>query len=211
MRSKKEAKRILKAFGRAEGKARIEYIDSFLPEKTSYIGSINYKHMLRRAAIVVVLMVMIMALAASAYAAVLHYLNYKRAELSDHDQYSSLEENAHPDGTYDAITFYEPTYIPDGYTLESEDYVEEIQYKHLIYVAKNGKSLSIIEFPEGVKFQVDNETSTRSTEVIDDTEVVIYSFEGETMGILQFDKTVIVIDGSLGLDEIKKIILGLKP
>ena len=206
MRSRREAKRILRAFGKAEGKARIRYVDSFMPEKISFFGSINYRHMLRRIGIVILVMVLIMAMAVSVYATITHYLNYKRVELQDHDQYISLEDNAHPDGTYDAITFFEPTYIPDGYILKSEEFIEEIQYKNIIYVGKYGKALDIMESPEGMRFQIDNETYSRSTEIIGDTEVVIYSCEGETIGILQYDKTVILIHGSVSLDEINKII-----
>ncbi len=38
MRSNKEAKKILKAFGKEAYKERIEYVDSFMPEKTSFMG-----------------------------------------------------------------------------------------------------------------------------------------------------------------------------
>ena len=42
-RSEREAKKILKAFGKAELKARVEYVDSFLPEKASFWRSISYR------------------------------------------------------------------------------------------------------------------------------------------------------------------------
>lgn len=211
MRSKKEAKRILKAFGRAEGKARIEYIDSFLPEKTSYIRSINYKHMLRRAAIVVVLMVMIMALAASAYAAVLHYLNYTKIEHKDNDEYVSVDGTSGKDDDYSDITFLEPTYIPDGYTLKSESYDEVFQEKIWRYVGKNGEDLNILEYPAIVGVHMDNEGATRSTEIIRDTEIVLYNYPDGTAGVLQYDKTLIIINSCLDAEEMKKIVLGIIP
>ena len=67
MRNKRKAKRILRAFGKESYKARIAYVNSFLPEKSSYIGSISYRHALRRAVIVALILVMIMALAVTAY------------------------------------------------------------------------------------------------------------------------------------------------
>jgi len=214
MRSKKEAKRILKAFGRAEGKARIEYIDSFLPEKTSYIRSINYKHMLRRAAIVVVLMVMIMALAASAYAAVLHYLNYTKIEHKDNDEYVSVDGTSKQDDYYDGVTFFEPTYIPDEYTLQSDEYDEVFQERIWKYSGKNGKAIQITECSADVGFHVDNERSTVSTEIICDMEVLIYSFDDRENGSFQEcycqkDGTLIMIAGNLNIDELRKVIEGL--
>ena len=211
MSSKREAKRILRAFGKEEGKARISYVDSFLPEKTSFVGSISYRHTLRKIGIVVLLMLLILAMTVSAYAAVMYYLNYTRIQRQGHDDFVSVDGGAHPDGTYDEIAFYEPTYIPDGFTLESEEYIEEIQEKDRIYLGENGNALSIMEFPDGRRFSIDNETSTRSTEIVGEAEVVVYRIEGQILAILQYDRTIIMIDGTISLDEIKKIILGLKP
>ena len=211
MKSKREAKRILKAFGKEEGKARVEYVDSFLPEKTSFIGSISYRHSLRKAGIIVLLMVLIMALAVSAYAAIMHYLNYTKTEHPDNDEYVSIFDNPNQNGTYDDIAFYEPTYMPDGYELDSEKYDEDFQEREWHYIGENGDNLTIKQVPAGIEFHIDNERSTASIENIGDTEVVIYSFEDEIIVVFQYDKTLVIIDGYISLDEVKEIIKGILP
>lgn len=216
MKSKREAKRILRAFGREEGKARIRYVDSFLPEKTSFIGSISYRHMLRRAAIVVVLMAMIMALAVSAYAAVMHYLNYRKIEHQDNDEYLPIDDNAYQHETYDDISFLEPTYIPDDFSLKSEECDEVFKEKTWYYSGTHGKTLEIMEYPAVWGFHVDNERGTLSKETIEDTEVIIYSFSGGVAGFFQmsyfqYERMLISIAGDISIDELRMVIEGIIP
>ncbi len=211
MNSKREAKRILRAFGKEEGKARINYVDSFLPEKTSFVGSISYRHSLRKVAIVVLLMVLILAMTVSVYAGVMHYLNYKIVESQTNDRYEPIDSGYHPDGTHDEIAFFEPKYIPDGFTLRSEEYDEVMKMKIWTYSAKYGKHIVIQESPP-IAVYIDNERSTRSTEIVEDTEVAVHIFdEGGIVALLQYDETLIMVSGDLSIDELKKIVEGLIP
>ena len=206
MRIDREAKRILKAFGREAYKERIKYVDSFLPEKTSFIKSINYRHTLRRVAMVALMVILIMALAVSVYAAVMHYLNYTRVEHPTNDEYvpNSEATDTNPEGI-----FFEPTYVPEGYELESEDYDEIFDEKEWKYVKSDNITLVIRESHSSSAFNIDNERSTRETITIDNYEVVTYDWGEEKNYILQYDDTVITIIGSISSDEVGQIIRGL--
>ena len=87
MRSDREAKKVLKAFGKEAYMERIKYVDSFLPENTSFIRTISYKHAIKRVAFVALLLILVLALAVSAYAAVVYYLNYTKVIHNDNDEY----------------------------------------------------------------------------------------------------------------------------
>ena len=206
MRSDKEAKRVLKAFGKEAYKERIKYVDSFLPEKTSFIKTISYRHAFRRMAMVALMVVLIMALAVSVYAAVMHYLNYTRVDHPTNDEYVSNNEvtEAAPNGI-----FFEPTYIPEGYELVSEEFDELFDEKEWEYIKSDNKILVIMESHSNPTFNVDNERSIRETITIDDYEVVIYDWGEEKNCILQYDDTVITIIGSISSDEVGQIIKGL--
>lgn len=206
MRSDREAKRVLKAFGKEAYKERIKYVDSFLPEKTSFIKSINYRHTLRKVAMVALMVILIMALAVSVYAAVMHYLNYTRVEHPTNDEYvpNSEATDTNPEGI-----FFEPTYVPEGYELESEDYDEIFDEKEWKYVKSDNITLVIRESHSSSAFNIDNERSTRETITIDNYEVVTYDWGEEKNYILQYDDTVITIIGSISSDEVGQIIRGL--
>ena len=206
MRSDREAKRILKAFGREAYKERIKYVDSFLPEKTSLIKSISYRHTLRRVAMVALLVVLIMALAVSVYAAVMHYLNYNRVEHPTNDEYVPSNENTVPSSV---DIFYEPTYVPEGYELDSENYDEIFDEKEWQYIRTGNEVLIIRQSHSNNNLYVDNERSTRETLIIDDIEAIIYDSEGDKKCILQYNDTVITIIGSISSNEIRQIIKGL--
>ena len=206
MRSDRGAKRVLKAFGKEAYKERIKYVDSFLPEKTSFIKSINYRHTLRRVAMVALMVILIMALAVSVYAAVMHYLNYTRVEHPTNDEYvpNSEATDTNPEGI-----FFEPTYVPEGYELESEDYDEIFDEKEWKYVESDNKILVIMESHSNLIFNVDNERSGKDTIMVGNIEVVVYNSEGNKTCLLQYDNTVINIIGSISSDEIEQIIKGL--
>lgn len=206
MRNRIKAKRILRAFGKETYKARIAYVDSFLPEKSSYVGSISYRRALRRAVIVVLLVALIMALAVSAYAAVLHYLNYTRVVNPDNDAYLANKEYNVGD---DEVVFYEPKYVPEGYVLISEEISDNQLMKTWNYRGIFNDILTIQCGPDFGNFFIDNENSTSETVVVGDIEVVIYDFGSFKLGLFQYNDTVVEIMGSLNTDEIKKIIEGM--
>ena len=206
MRSNKEAKKILKAFGKEAYKERIKYVDSFIPEKTSFIKSISYRHTFRRVAMVTLMVVLIMALAVSAYAAIIHYLNYTKFEHNDNDEYVS---ESMFNGRYNKTDFLIPTYIPSGYGLINEYYDEQGNQRTYEYKGEGSDSLLIIQSMNRSSFHVDNERAESKTVLISNMEVIIYDFSDEIVAVMQYKNNRITIEGKLNENELGKIILGM--
>ena len=204
MKSDREAKKILKAFGKEAYKERIKYVDSFLPEKTSFLGSISYRHTLRRVGMVALLVVLIMALAVSAYAAVMHYLNYTKIEHPTNDEYV-----ANDNGSNEEAVFYEPTYVPEGYELESVECNDLFGDKDWIFRRSDTEVLEISQRTKETRISIDNEHTIVSAITVEDIEAVIYKSADEAICIFQYNGTVITISGSISTEEIKKIIRGM--
>lgn len=205
MRNRIKAKRILRAFGKETYKARIAYVDSFLPEKSSFIGSISYRHALRKAVIVALVLIMIMALAVSAYAAVTHYLKYTKVVHPDNDEYvANSGFTSDPEFSY-----FEPSYIPERYSLYMFDDDQLNNYYTWEYRGEENKSLTIMQFAEGTNFHIDNEKSTSRVKMIGNIEATIYDFPNEILAVTQYDNTVIVIIGGLTDKELEEIVQGM--
>ena len=205
MRNKRKAKRILRAFGKETYKARIAYVDSFLPEKSSFIGSISYRHALRRAAIVALVLIMIMALAVTAYAVVKYYLNYTKVVHSDNDEYV-LNDNSSNKLSVETI---ELTYVPEGYELEYYDYDQQFDEKTWVFARTNGESLIIILSTDLDRFNIDNERSVSEQITVGNLEGIKYSFDGEILCVFQYENMVIRVISTLDDNEIVRLINGL--
>ena len=206
MRNDRRAKKILKTFGKETYRRRVEFINAAVPDKVSFVGSISYRHALRRAVIVVLLVALIMALAVSAYAAVLHYLNYTRVVNPDNDAYLANKEYNVGD---DEVVFYEPKYVPEGYVLISEEISDNQLMKTWNYRGIFNDILTIQCGPDFGNYFIDNENSTSETVVVGDIEVVVYDFGSFKLCLFQYNDTVVEIIGCLNTDEIKKIIEGM--
>jgi len=205
MNNKRKAKKILRAFGKETYKARIAYVDSFLPEKVSYVRSISYRHALRRAAIVALVLIMIMALAVSAYAAVKHYLNYTKVVHSDNDEYV-LNDNSSNKLSVETI---ELTYVPEGYELEYYDYDQQFDEKTWVFARTNGESLIIILSTDLDRFNIDNDRSVSEQITVGNLEGIKYSFDGEILCVFQYENMVIRVISTLDDNEIVRLINGL--
>ena len=210
-RSEREAKKILKAFGKAELKARVEYVDSFLPEKASFWRSISYRHAFRRAGMVAVLVILIMALGASTYAAVMHRLNLTKTADQVADRYESKYSDENGDGLYDGeTTYYEPSFIPSGFELVSDTYDDIFKIREWSYKTSDDKVLTIEEMPPGnAGYYFDNERSERSILEINSIEVALYEWEYELASIFQYEDMIFIIKGSISKDDLKNIIEGI--
>ena len=188
MKSDREAKKILKAFGKEAYKERIKYVDSFLPEKTSFLGSISYRHTLRRVGMVALLVVLIMALAVSAYAAVMHYLNYTKIEHPTNDEYV-----ANDNGSNEEAVFYEPTYVPEGYELESVECDDLFGDKDWIFRRSDTEVLEISQRTKETHFYIDNEHNAFDKFTIEDVEAVVYAYENDIICVVHYNDTLIII------------------
>ena len=206
MRSNREAKKILKAFGKEAYKERIKYVGSFMPEKTSFMGSISYRHTFRKVITVALLVILIMALAVSAYAAIIHYLNYTKIVHTDNDEY---ESNSEFNSSYNEADFFIPTYVPSGYELVKEHYDEVTGQRAFEFEGKNSCYLVIIQSLNTTGFHIDNERSESKSVMIGNNEVIVYDFSDEIMAVLQYKNNLITITGTVDESELEKIISGM--
>lgn len=208
MRSDREAKKVLKAFGKEAYKERIKYVDSFLPENTSFIRTISYKHAIKRVAFVALLLILVLALAVSAYAAVVYYLNYTKVIHNDNDEYIYDTSGEYQDENTNGI-YFEPTYIPNEYKLSKIDNDELFHEKTWIYENKSGDTLRIFQSLEGTDFHVDNERSVVDIFNVGSIQVTEYKYNDEIVSFMQYKNMVINIQGQLDRYELEKVIEGL--
>lgn len=205
MNNKRKAKKILRAFGKETYRARVEYVNSFLPEKVSYVRSISYRHTFRRIAIAALVLVMIMALAVSAYAAVKHYLNYTKVVHPDNDEYVS-------NGEYDydvEASFFTPTYVPERYNLVNEYYDDISRQQIFEYEGENSDRLVIMQCLDREGFHVDNERSESKSIMVGNIEVIVYDFSDELLAVMQCGNNLITIAGIVDEGELEQIIDGM--
>jgi hypothetical protein len=206
MKSEREAKKILKAYGKAEFRERVNYVDSFLPDKTSFAGAISYRHAFKRLGMITALMILVMALAVSVYAASMHILNYTKIVHDTNDEYRSNIETV--DKVKD-IEFFEPTYIPDRFVLDKAECDELFQEKTWIYTGPDNENLIISQLPDYVNIYIDNERSESETFALGNLEGVLYDFRDELVCVIQYESTVITISGPVDRDELTQIIRGM--
>lgn len=153
----------------------------------------------------VLLLVLIMAFATSVYAAIRHYFNFTKTEYSNSDEYISNDY----DGDPSKVVFFEPKYIPKGYELETVEYNEIFDRKEWLYQNSEGGILKIWQGNNSVTISVDNERSKSWKTTVEDIELIIYDFGDSIMGMMQIDDTVIIVDGPISEEEMKKIIEGM--
>ena len=206
MKSEREAKKILKAYGKAEFRARVNYVDSFLPDKTSFAGAISYRHAMKRIGMITALLILVMALAVSVYAASMHILNYTKIVHDTNDEYRSNIETV--DKVKD-IEFYEPTYIPDRFVLDKAECDELFQEKTWIYTGPDNETLIIMQHSDDVNIHIDNERSESEAFTVDNLEGVLYDFRDEIACVIQYESTVITITGTIDREELINVIRGM--
>ena len=206
MKSEREAKKILKAYGKAEFRARVNYVDSFLPDKTSFAGAISYRHAMKRIGMITALLILVMALAVSVYAASMHILNYTKIAHDTNDEYRSNI------GTLDKvkdIEFFEPTYVPDRYVIDTVEHDELFQEMTWIYTGPDNENLIISQLPDYANICIDNERSESEAFTVDNLEGVLYDFRDEIVCVIQYGSTVITISGPVDRDELTQIVRGM--
>lgn len=204
MNTNRKAKKILKQFGKEAYRTRIQYINSFADEETSFIGRISYRHMMKRCALVVLILTLSFALllvTASAFG--IHILHFSFFEKTDHTEIAS---NVTESSSEDDCEFYEPGYIPSGYKLIAEEPFGDIELEY-IYKNEEEEYLYIDQhLADGFLSNINNENCEISTTVIDDKEVRIYDYGERKTCLLQYNSTFILIKGILPAIEFKKII-----
>lgn len=212
MNSKREAKKILKAYGKAAYQERVKYVDSFSEEKAAFLRKISYRRVMKRCMLVALILILTFSLLViGANALGIKFLNLSIFETDTHSEITGNRGNKTADAG--EVKFYKPDYIPKGYSLVEEDGIEDIK---MTYIYKNNKDeyLYINESVED-KFshQIDNEDCEISTETILDMEVRVYRYKepaNSCIYIMKKGNLYIEISGNLKDDEMKKIIYSLK-
>ena len=209
MKQMRQAKRILKLYGKAEYEARAAYVKGFMTETPSYIGRISWKHLGKRClmfALILILTFSMMVTVVGAFGFHLPGLSF--SEWSDHTEIMRNEEEE----IEGEARLYEPTYIPEGYELIETDEFMDIRVDR-VYQDAGGKLLYIEQCQaEGFAANVNNEDCTRGTLDIDGNEVMAYYYydDGTSQYLVNIANTVITISGFIDDEECKRIVRGLK-
>lgn len=208
MNPRREAKKILKRYGKAEYDARIAYIKGFLTEEPSFAGRIGWKHAGKRCLMIALILTLTLALAvvtASAFS--IQLFGFNLFEYSDHTEITRDEEVV----LEGEARFYEPTYVPEGYELintdkffdESIDRVYEDEAGDYLYVEQS--------VAKNFLTNINNENCTRENMHVDGMEVLVYRYyDGGSLWLFVKGKTYCDINSLLPDDEVEKIIKGLK-
>ena len=126
------ARKILKKYGKAAYRSRIEYVNSMPPENASVIGRISWRRMMKRCVMTALIMILTLALllvTASAFG--IHILTFPFSK-KDHTE---IVSNSKPEKEKQEAVFYEPGYIPEGYELDlCESPIKDV--KNYIYKNK---------------------------------------------------------------------------
>lgn len=208
MKSRRQAKKILKLYGKAEYDARISYIKGFLPEEPSFVGRIGFRHLGKRCLVIALILTLVLAMTvvtASAFG--IQLFGFKLTEWDDHTEIRR-DENVVLEGE---ARFYEPEYIPEGYELLSVDGFED-QDKWYVYENEEGDYLYIDQsVADGFSSNINNEDCTKDIRKVDGMEVLIYRYNDIERSRYIFNKgaTYISIKSILNDAEVERIIRGL--
>jgi len=208
VKPRRQAKKILRLYGKAEYRARIDYIKGFQSEAPSFVGHIGWKHLGRRCLMIALILTLTLALAVIAASAFgIQLFGFNLIEHSDHTEISRDEEVV----LEGEARFCEPGYIPEGYELLSEDGFGD-QDKWYVYENEEGEYLYIDQsVSDNFIANINNEECTRENKEVDGIEVLIYRYNDGSGSIWMFvkDKLYCDINSLLPDDEVERIIRGL--
>lgn len=209
MNSKREAKKILKAYGKAVYKERVKYVDSFSEEKIPAIRKISYRRMVKRSMIAVLVLILTFSLlVVGANALGIKLLNLSIFETNTHSEITGNQEGKA--AAEEEVKFYRPNYVPEGYSLINEEMGDEVSASY-IYKNQSDEYLYIYEsIEDDFSAQIDNEDCEISTETVLDMEVRVYRYEKAGTYLMKKGKIYILISGSVKDKEMKEIIRNFK-
>ena len=211
MKSKRQAKKILKLYGKALYASRMEYMNSFEPEAASFVHRIGYRRIMKRCVIVALILTLLFSmLVVGAGALGIKFFGFSLFETKTHTEISAGKE-ANPSD--EKPQFYEPGFIPEGYTLVAKDNFADVDLS-IVYENKQDVYLYIFQtIAEDPSTSIDNEECVITTEIIGEYEVYIYDYYDEAAGsvyLLKKHGTFISIQGVLSDRIMKQIILNLQ-
>lgn len=208
MNPNRQAKKILKLYGKAEYQARVTYVKGFLEEEPSFVSGISWKHLGKRCLLIALILTLTLALlvtAASAFG--IGLTGFNLFDWNDHTEITRNEEEALAENTQ----FYELGYMPQGYTLVNTDQFADVRIDR-VYEDEAGNLLYIEQCKEdSFSANIDNEDCVRDRMDIDGTEVMIYRYHnGSALYMMNRQGIVIAVSGVIDEEEYRNIIDGLK-
>lgn len=215
MRARREARRALKAYGKTLYQARVDFVRSFEEKPATFSERVSYKYLFKRCIIFAVILTLTLSLCMiTASALGINLFNMDRIIHPDNDEYRITEEqDEQTDSGQAEMVMYQPTYIPEGYTISNEIITEGLSKKY-VYTDGGNYSLSIdISIADASTVSVDNEHTTMKEKVIDEKQVIIYEGieeEDSSIYLMQEGEMLIKIIGILPAEEFEKIIYGLE-
>lgn len=211
MRDKREARKILKALGKAIYQERIHYVDTFVLENPSFFGRISYRHMMKRCLLVAVILILTFSmLVMGANALGIKFLNLSFLEFKDHTEVT-VDKSAGE--TAEETRFYELGYVPEGYELIGKDGFLE---QELSFVYENGEGVNLYidqSVSDTFSANLNNEDCEITTEVIGELEARVARYHNTEEGssyLLRKGNIYIYIYGVLEDEEFRKIISALR-
>ena len=211
MNSKREAKKVLKAYGKALYKSRIEYAASFSEEEEPLFCTTSYRHMMKRSLVIVLVLIMTLSLLViGANALGIKFLNLSFFEKNDR---TVVTKNENTDDTQKSgHGFYKPGYIPPGYSFEGTDEFKDLTTTYS-YINDDGEYLTIDQSKSDDDFHltIDNEDCEIRQDTIEDMEVRIYKYHDTNLilVLLKKEDIYIQISGPISEKEARKIVQGL--
>lgn len=211
MNSKRKAKKILKDYGKALYKSRVEYVGSFTEEKPPLVHTISYRRLMKRSLVIILVLIMAFSLLViGANAIGIKFLNLSIFEKEDHTEVVAKEEST-DDDRKSHHGFFKPGYIPAGFSLAGTDEFEGVDITSS-YINDSGEYLYITQsMSDDFSATLNNEDCEIRQDTIEDMEVQIYTYQNtkKILVLLKKGDVYIQISGFITEKETRKIVLGL--
>lgn len=203
----KKAEELLQAIGKELAESRAKYADDILSGKDVplYAKSVQKKwharKKLKRIMILVAILIIMMGLVITSVTGVSERIfNYFAEKGSVSTQIKPFEQS---DST-GKLPNVELTYLPEGYSLSSEDYEKSVNSK--TYVSDENKYIYMTVRPSSTyAASVDNETMQGETTRVSIYQAQVYYDDNMSYIVWQVGDYTIDIIGTVSKDEIRKI------
>ncbi|NLD11531.1 DUF4367 domain-containing protein [Aminicella lysinilytica] len=207
--NKRQTDKLIRRYGKALFAARVNFVDSFAPEKSRALAFHNRRLRLRRVAVVALILILAFTMALGVASALkLQVFNFNFAQKAG---YAELENRGAENGKY----FYEPTYVPKGYKLteKMKNIFVGDTAATWTYQAGDKAYINIDEDKSRyTKFGINTENCVIEKRVINGIEVSLY-MRTDTYTIsayMQINGTFVEIHSRISKNEMIAIIKGLQ-
>lgn len=203
----KKAEELLQAFGKELAKSRAKYADDILSGKDIplYVRTTQKKWSIRKrlkmTMILVAILILLMGLFITSVTGVSERIfNYYAEKGSVSTQIKPIEKS----DTVGKLPNFEPTYLPEGYSLSSEDYDEIENYK--LYVSDEKKYIYMaVQLSSTYTASVDNETMQGEMTRVNIYQAQVFYDDNMSYIVWQVGNYTLDVAGTVSKEEIVKI------